>query len=299
MIYDGIISPDFYGWVFPHGKSASVGMGTGHHGFDLKTATSELRSRAGLDKCKTIRKEGAPIPLRPLKRWDNGKDVLVAGDAAGVVAPSSGEGIYYAMIGGQEAAYAVNECIKYKNPKLLKLARKRFMSEHKTVFRVLEAMQNAYYKSDDRRERFVSLCKDEDVQRLTFESYMNKKLVTKKPTAHLKIMIKNVYCTKISSKIARTYSQGHGYKDLCKELLNIDISKKQQSSDWSNPNLSKEQINYAATDVIHLHEIREKLDEILERQNRRKLVQACIEFLPTRVELDLRGWNNDIFSHSS
>ena len=115
----------------------------------------------------------------------------------------------------------------------------------------------------------------------------------------LNIMIKNVYCTKISSKIARTYSQGHGYKDLCKELLNIDISKKQQSSDWSNPNLSKEQINYAATDVIHLHEIREKLDEILERQNRRKLVQACIEFLPTRVELDLRGWSNDIFSHSS
>ena len=115
----------------------------------------------------------------------------------------------------------------------------------------------------------------------------------------LKVSIKNIYCTKISSKIARTYSQGHGYKDLCKELLDIDISKKQQSSDWSNPNLSKEQINYAATDVIHLHDIREKLDEILERQNRKKLVQACIDFLPTRVELDLRGWNNDIFSHSS
>ena len=115
----------------------------------------------------------------------------------------------------------------------------------------------------------------------------------------LNVMIKNVYCTKISSKIARTYSQGHGYKDLCKELLNIEISKKQQSSDWSNPNLSKEQINYAATDVIYLHRIRDKLDEILERQNRKQLVQACIEFLPTRVELDLRGWNNDIFSHSS
>ena len=115
----------------------------------------------------------------------------------------------------------------------------------------------------------------------------------------LNIMIKNVYCTKISSKIARTYSQGHGYKDLCKELLKIDISKKQQSSDWSNPDLSKEQINYAATDVMYLHKIKEKLDEILDRQNRKKLVQACIEFLPTRVELDLRGWNNDIFSHSS
>ena len=115
----------------------------------------------------------------------------------------------------------------------------------------------------------------------------------------LNIMIKNVYCTKISSKIARTYSQGHSYKDLCKELLNIDISKKQQSSDWSNPSLSKEQINYAATDVMHLHNIKEKLDEILDRQNRKQLVQACIEFLPTRVELDLRGWDNDIFSHSS
>ena len=115
----------------------------------------------------------------------------------------------------------------------------------------------------------------------------------------LNIMIKNVYCTKISSKIARTYSQGHGYKDLCKELLNIDISKKHQSSDWSNPNLSKEQINYAKTDVMYLHDIMKRLDEILERQNRKQLVQACIEFLPTRVELDLRGWNNDIFSHSS
>ena len=192
VIYDGRISPDFYGWVFPHGKSASVGMGTGKNGFDLKEATAKIRESSGLDKCNTIRKEGAPIPLKPLDNWDNGKDLVLAGDAAGVVAPSSGEGIYYAMIGGQEAAYAVNECIKYKNPKFLKLARKRFMSEHKTVFRVLEAMQNAYYKSDDRRERFVSLCKDEDVQRLTFESYMNKKLVTKKPTAHLKIMIKNL-----------------------------------------------------------------------------------------------------------
>ena len=167
-------------------------MGTGNNGFDLKEATSKIRESSVLDKCNTIRKEGAPIPLKPLDNWDNGKDLVLAGDAAGVVAPSSGEGIYYAMIGGQEAAYAVNECIKYKNPKFLKLARKRFMSEHKTVFRVLEAMQNAYYKSDDRRERFVSLCKDEDVQRLTFESYMNKKLVTKKPTAHLKIMIKNL-----------------------------------------------------------------------------------------------------------
>lgn len=192
VIYDGNISPDFYGWIFPHGKSASVGMGTGKNGFDLKAATAKIRENSGLDKCMTIRKEGAPIPLKPLDKWDNGKDLVLTGDAAGVVAPSSGEGIYYAMIGGQEAAFATHKCLLSKNPKDLQLARKRFMSEHKTVFRVLEAMQNAYYKSDNRRERFVSLCKDEDVQRITFESYMHKKLVARKPLAHLKIMVKNL-----------------------------------------------------------------------------------------------------------
>ena len=101
VIYNGDISPDFYGWVFPHGKSASVGMGTGINSVNLKKATSDLRTQAGLDKCSTIRKEGAPIPLKPLERWDNGDNVVLAGDAAGVVAPSSGEGIYYAMIGGK------------------------------------------------------------------------------------------------------------------------------------------------------------------------------------------------------
>ena len=115
----------------------------------------------------------------------------------------------------------------------------------------------------------------------------------------LDVMIKSVYCTKLSSKIARTYTQSHGYKDLCKELLNVEISKKQQSSDWSNPNLTKEQINYATTDVLHLHDIKIKLDEILKRQNRELLVESCIKFLPIRVELDLRGWENDIFSHSN
>ena len=115
----------------------------------------------------------------------------------------------------------------------------------------------------------------------------------------LDIMIKNVYCTKLSSKIARTYSQGHSYKNLCQELLNIDVSKKQQSSDWSNPDLTKEQVNYAATDVMYLHAIKIKLDEILKRQNRELLVESCIKFLPIRVELDLRGWENDIFSHSN
>ena len=192
VIYDGAISPDFYGWVFPHGHSASVGMGTGLDGVDLKQATAALRATAGLTDCKTIRREGAPIPLRPMDKWDNGRDVVLAGDAAGVVAPSSGEGIYYAMVGGRVAATAAAACLASGRVKDLQLARKLFMREHKQVFRVLGAMQNAYYRSDARRERFVSLCHDIDVQRLTFEAYMNKKLVKARPLAHVRIGIKNL-----------------------------------------------------------------------------------------------------------
>ena len=192
VIYDGRISPDFYGWVFPHGEHASVGMGTGVDGVDLKQATADLRASSGLAQCETIRKEGAPIPLEPLKRWDNGCDVVLAGDAAGVVAPSSGEGIYYAMAGGRAAATAARAALYSGRASELKIARKMFMKEHGTVFRVLRSMQDAYYRDDERRERFVSLCHDVDVQTLTFEAYMNKKLVSARPLAHLKIGLKNM-----------------------------------------------------------------------------------------------------------
>lgn len=192
VVYDGAISPDFYGWVFPHGATASVGMGTERADVDLKEATAALRRANGLEDCETLRKEGAPIPLKPMDRWDNGRDVVLAGDAAGVVAPSSGEGIYYAMVGGRVAATACAATLASGRVKDLRLARKLFMREHKTVFRVLASMQNAYYRSDDRRERFVSLCHDIDVQRLTFEAYMNKKLVKARPMAHLKIGVKNL-----------------------------------------------------------------------------------------------------------
>ncbi|MEM1375202.1 MAG: geranylgeranyl diphosphate reductase [Pseudomonadota bacterium] len=192
VIYDGAISPDFYGWVFPHGHSASVGMGTEDMDVDLKARTADLRRASGLEDCETIRKEGAPIPLKPLDKWDNDKDVVLSGDAAGVVAPSSGEGIYYAMMGGRVAAMAVEAALASGKATDLALARKLFMKEHKNVFKVLGAMQDAYYKSDERRERFVSLCHDVDVQRLTFEAYMNKKLVAARPLAHVKIGIKNL-----------------------------------------------------------------------------------------------------------
>ncbi len=192
VIYDGAISPDFYGWVFPHGSTTSVGMGTENPDVSLKEATAALRKASGLEDCETLRKEGAPIPLKPMDRWDNGKDVVLAGDAAGVVAPSSGEGIYYAMVGGRVAATAAAAFLKTGRVKDLQLARRLFMGEHKTVFRLLRSMQDAYYKSDERRERFVSLCHDIDVQRLTFEAYMNKKLVKARPLAHVKIGIKNL-----------------------------------------------------------------------------------------------------------
>jgi ribonuclease D len=116
----------------------------------------------------------------------------------------------------------------------------------------------------------------------------------------LGINLKNIYCTKIASKIARTYTNSHGLKDICKELLDVEISKKKQSSDWGNLLLSKEQLSYAANDVIYLHKIRQKLNEILDREKRFELADACFHFLPTRVKLDLKGWvDKDIFSHSS
>ncbi len=108
----------------------------------------------------------------------------------------------------------------------------------------------------------------------------------------------NIYCTKIASKIARTYTDRHGLKDLCKELLDIELSKEQQSSDWGSKELSNTQQTYAANDVIYLHDIKKKLDLILSRENRLELAYACFKFIKTQVELDLRGWHNqNIFDH--
>jgi len=107
-----------------------------------------------------------------------------------------------------------------------------------------------------------------------------------------------IYCTKIASRLVRTYTDRHGLRDLCKEMLGIDLSKQQQSSDWGDPNLSEAQLKYAAIDVLHLHALKAKLDAMLAREGRTQLAQACFEFLPIRAELDLGGWSDlDIFSH--
>jgi geranylgeranyl reductase len=192
IYYQGAVSPDFYGWVFPHGDTASVGTGSARKGFALREAVGELRAQAGLAGAETLRREGAPLPIRPHKRWDNGKDVVLAGDAAGVVAPASGEGIYYAMIGGEMAAQAASECLDTGDAKALRLARKRFMKAHGQVFWVLNFMQNFWYATDNRRERFVRICGDKDVQYLTWTAYMNKVLVRAKPAAHMRIFAKNL-----------------------------------------------------------------------------------------------------------
>jgi geranylgeranyl reductase len=192
VYYRGSVSPDFYGWVFPHGGTLSVGTGSADKGFSLRNAVGVLRQAAGLEGAEVLRREGAPLPMKPLERWDNGRDVVLAGDAAGVVAPSSGEGIYYAMLGGRLAADAVHASLQGAGGKALAHARKRFMREHGRVFWVLAMMQRFWYSSDRRRERFVKICEDRDVQQLTFDAYMNKRLVRRKPIAHVRIFFKDM-----------------------------------------------------------------------------------------------------------
>ncbi len=115
----------------------------------------------------------------------------------------------------------------------------------------------------------------------------------------LGVMPAPVYCTKIASRLVRTYTDRHGLKDLTRELLGIDLSKAQQSSDWAAPELSQAQIEYAASDVLHLHALKERLDSMLAREKRAELAESCFAFLPTRARLDLLGWpETDIFAHS-
>jgi len=116
--------------------------------------------------------------------------------------------------------------------------------------------------------------------------------------AYLGVVAAPVYCTKIASRIARTFTDRHGLKDLCREMLGIDLSKQQQTSDWGADALTPEQLRYAAADVVHLHAVKERLDAILTREGRTALAEACFAFVPTRATLDLDGWGDvDIFAH--
>lgn len=116
---------------------------------------------------------------------------------------------------------------------------------------------------------------------------------------YLGVRLAPIYCTRTASRLVRTYTDKHGYKDICKELIAVDVSKQQQSSYWGAQTLTQEQIDYAASDVLHLHKLKAKLDDMLARENRVDLAKATFDFLPYRAELDLAGWENeDIFAHS-
>lgn len=192
VVYDGRISPDFYGWVFPHGHLTSVGCGSAAKGHNLRSATAALRQASALEGQRIVRREGAPLPLKPMRRWDNGRNVLLLGDAAGTVAPSSGEGIYYAMLCGQLGAEAAAACLATGKGACLKEARRAFMRRHGRIFLILGIMQRVWYRNDRFREKFVALCADPDIQRLTWESYLNKKLVRRDPMAHLRVFFKDL-----------------------------------------------------------------------------------------------------------
>ena len=115
---------------------------------------------------------------------------------------------------------------------------------------------------------------------------------------YLGVLTAPVYCTKIASRLTRTYTDRHGLRDICRELLDVDISKQQQTSDWGAANLTEEQLAYAASDVLHLHRLKEIFDALLEREGRREIAEACFRFLPTRARLDLLGWDQEeIFAH--
>ncbi len=140
----------------------------------------------------------------------------------------------------------------------------------------------------------VKLLEDPDITKVFHYARFDVAIIKK----YLKVRTTSIYCTKIASKLVRTYTDKHGLKDLCKELLNVDLSKQQQSSDWGAKNLTEEQKTYAASDVLYLHKIKDILDQRLLREERNELAAFCFEFLQTRANLDLIGFENeDIFSH--
>jgi ribonuclease D len=148
--------------------------------------------------------------------------------------------------------------------------------------------------SDYRAPNLKALLSDPAVTKLFHFARFDLAMIER----HLGVTCRPVYCTKVASKLARTFTDRHGLKDLCRDLLGVEISKQQQTSDWGAAELTKEQMRYAASDVLYLHRLRDKLDVMLEREGRSTLAEACFDFLPVRAGLDLAGWDDvDIFAH--
>ena len=191
-ITGGRLSPDFYAWIFPHGDTMSVGTGSADKGFSLKTSVKDLRELTACDATGTLRKEGAPIPLKPLRAGTMDATSLLAGDAAGVVAPASGEGIYYAMLGGRLSADATERVLAHRrrtNP-----GRRAQTFHEASRARLLGARDHAIslvHQRQAARELRQALPRP-DIQRLTWEAYMNKELVRADPMAHVRIFFKDL-----------------------------------------------------------------------------------------------------------
>ena len=151
-----------------------------------------------------------------------------------------------------------------------------------------------FFDRTTKHHKVRDILKDEKIEKIFHFARFDIAMLNK----FLKLDLKNIFCTKIASKLVRTYTDKHGLRDLCIELLNIDLNKSQQSSDWSSENLSESQIKYASYDVIFLFELKSILEKMLKREERFDIAKSCFQFLPTRVKLDFLDWHNlDIFSH--
>lgn len=154
---------------------------------------------------------------------------------------------------------------------------------------IIQIKKDEYQKSD----RLIKLLEDEKVKKIFHFARFDVGLIF----STFGVLTRNIYCTKIASKLARTYTERHGLKSVCMELLGVEISKKEQSSDWGKNNLTEDQKAYAASDVLYLHEIMEALNKMLEREGRDRLALEAFNFLPTLAELDCSGWSESLFAH--
>jgi geranylgeranyl diphosphate/geranylgeranyl-bacteriochlorophyllide a reductase len=187
--FDGEVSPDFYGWIFPKADHLAIGTGTEDKRHNLKALQKRFVEKIGITDLPYL-DEAAKIPMKPRKSFTQEKAILV-GDAAGLVTPANGEGIFFAMRSGKLGAQAMVEHIKDKTPLLN--YEKEFRKLYAPIFFGLEVLQAAYYRNDRLRESFVAICADDDVQQITFDSYLYKKMVPAPWSTQMKIFSKNIY----------------------------------------------------------------------------------------------------------
>ena len=187
--FDGEVSPDFYGWIFPKADHLAIGTGTQDHKHNIKALQKRFVEKIGITD-KPYLDEAAKIPMKPRKSFTQEKAILV-GDAAGLVTPANGEGIFFAMRSGKLGALAMIEHLKHGAP--LNRYEKEFRKLYAPIFFGLEVLQAAYYRNDRLRESFVAICADDDVQRITFDSYLYKKMIPASWPVQMKIFSKNIY----------------------------------------------------------------------------------------------------------